>query len=183
MRTHRTTSLLVATLLTVVAALTLGACASTQSPGQQVDDAAITAQVKTKLAADPEINPFNIDVDTDDGVVTLRGQVEDPEAKTEAGKLARGTSGVRSVHNEITVGETTAEARVEDTVLVTEIEGRIAADPDLSVSNIDVDVNQGVVTLSGTVKTDAARMRAAQIAEKVDGVVRVQNDLEVGSGQ
>jgi hyperosmotically inducible protein len=182
MRNHRTPTLLLATLLTVAAALSLGACSSTQSPGEQVDDAAITAAVKTKLAADPEINPFNIDVDTTDGVVTLRGTVEDPEAKTEAAKLARGTSGVRSVRNEITVGETTVEQRVDDAALVAEIEGRIAADPGLSTFNIDVDVNQGVVTLSGTVENDAARMRAAEVARGVSGVVRVENQLEVGAG-
>lgn len=182
MPNHRTPTLLLATLLTVAAALSLGACASTQSPGEQLDDAAITAQVKTKLAADPEVNPFNIDVDTDAGVVTLRGTVEDPEAKTEAAKLARGTSGVRSVRNEIRVGETTAEQRVDDAALVAEIKGRIAADPALNPFNIDVDVNQGVVTLSGTVTSDASRMRAAEIARGVSGVVRVENQLEVGSG-
>jgi len=183
MRNHRTTSLLVATLLTVAAVLTLGACSSTQSPGEQLDDATITTRVKAKLAADPEVNPFNIDVDTDAGVVTLRGQVEDPEAKTEAAKLARGTSGVVSVRNEITVGETTAEQRVDDAALATEIEGRITADPDLNPFNIDVDVNQGVVTLSGTVTSAASRAKAGEIARGVAGVARVDNQLQVGAGQ
>jgi len=183
MRNHRNTSLLVATLLTVATALTFGACASTQSPGEQIDDATITARVKAKLAADPEVNPFNIDVDTDGGVVTLRGTVEDPEARTEAVKLARGTSGVRSVRNEITVGETTAEQRVDDAALATEIKGRITADPDLNPFNIDVDVNQGVVSLSGTVTSEASRSKAAEIARGVSGVVRVENQLKVEAGQ
>jgi hyperosmotically inducible protein len=182
MRNHRTPTLLLATLLTVAAALSLGACSSTQSPGQQLDDATITASVKAKLAADPEVNPFNIDVDTDAGVVTLRGTVEDREAKTEAVKLARGTSGVRSVRDEIKVGETTAGQRVDDAALVAEIEGRIAADPDLNPFNIDVDANQGVVSLSGTVTSEASRAKAAEIARGVSGVVRVENQLKVGGG-
>jgi hyperosmotically inducible periplasmic protein len=182
MRTNRTALPLAAALLTVGALLTLGACSSTQPAGQQVDDATITARVKAKLVADPEVNPFNIDVDTDAGVVTLRGTVEDPEAKAEAGKLARGTSGVRSVRNDIRVGDTSAEQRVDDGALVAEIKGRIAADPDLNPFNIDVDVNQGVVTLSGTVTTNGARARAVEIAQRVDGVVRVENQLKVGGG-
>jgi hyperosmotically inducible protein len=182
MRNHRTPTLLLATLLTVATALSLGACSSTQSPGEQLDDATITARVKAKLAADPEVNPFNIDVDTDAGVVTLRGTVEDPEAKTEAAKLARGTSGVRSVRNEIKVGETTAGQRVDDAALVAEIEGRIAADPDLNPFNIDVDANQGVVSLSGTVTSEASRTKAGEIARGVSGVVRVENQLKVGGG-
>lgn len=88
----------------LVALLSLGACASNQTAGEAVDDAAITAKVKSKLAADPEINPFNIDVDTRDGVVTLSGTVEKAEARSEAEDLARGTDGVRRVVNNIQVG-------------------------------------------------------------------------------
>lgn len=85
--------------------LALGACSSTQTPGQQVDDAAITAAVKAKLAADGDINPFNIDVDSNDGVVTLQGRVEKDEARTKAEQLARDTENVRRVINLIKVGD------------------------------------------------------------------------------
>jgi osmotically-inducible protein OsmY len=94
---------MVALALVVVASL--AACSSTQSPGTQVDDAAITAAVKAKLAADGDINPFNIDVDTNEGVVTLQGRVEDAEARTKAEQLARETDGVKRVINLIRVGD------------------------------------------------------------------------------
>lgn len=83
----------------------LAACSSTQTAGEQLDDAGITAHVKAKLAADGDINPFNIDVDTVDGVVTLNGKVAKVEAKTKAGQLARETDGVRRVNNLIQVGD------------------------------------------------------------------------------
>lgn len=86
-------------------ALALGACSSTRSPGRQVDDAAITAAVKAKLAADGDINPFNIDVDTNEGEVTLQGRVEKGEARRKAGRHARETDGVRRVINLIKVGD------------------------------------------------------------------------------
>lgn len=89
--------------LVVCIALTLGACTSTQTVGEQFDDATITTKVKSKLAADPEVNPFNIDVDSNDGVVTLQGTVRDSEARTIAERLARETQGVKRVVNLIKV--------------------------------------------------------------------------------
>jgi len=91
--------------LVLVLALVLGACSSTRSAGTQVDDAAITAAVKAKLAADGDINPFNIDVDTNEGVVTLQGRVAKEEARTKAEQLARGTDGVKRVINLVKVGD------------------------------------------------------------------------------
>ncbi|HVR95813.1 MAG TPA: BON domain-containing protein [Thermoanaerobaculia bacterium] len=85
--------------------LAFGACSSTQTAGTQVDDAAITAAVKAKLAADGDINPFNIDVDTNEGVVTLQGRVEKEEARTKSEQLARDTENVRRVINLIKVGD------------------------------------------------------------------------------
>src|SRR5690349_15950778 len=91
--------------LALVLALGLAACSSTRTPGTQVDDAAITTAVKAKLAADGDINPFNIDVDTNEGVVTLQGRVEKEEARSKAEQLARGTDGVARVINLIKVGD------------------------------------------------------------------------------
>jgi osmotically-inducible protein OsmY len=95
----------VGALLVVVAIGALAACSSTQTAGTQVDDAAITAAVKAKLATDGDINPFNIDVDTNEGVVTLQGRVEKSEARSKAETLARETDGVRRVVNLIRVGD------------------------------------------------------------------------------
>lgn len=91
--------------LALVIALGLAACSSTRSPGTQVDDSAITAAVKAKLAADGDINPFNIDVDTNEGVVTLQGRVAKEEARSKAQQLASETDGVRRVINLIRVGD------------------------------------------------------------------------------
>jgi hyperosmotically inducible protein len=91
--------------LALVLALSLGACSSTKTAGAQVDDAAITAKVKAKLAADGDINPFNIDVDSNEGVVTLQGRVAKEEARTKAEQLARDTDGVTRVINLIKVGD------------------------------------------------------------------------------
>lgn len=90
-------------LVTTLALTALVACSSTRSAGEQAGDAAITSKVKAKLAADPEINPFNIDVDTVNGVVTLSGEVRKDQARVEAERLARATANVRDVINRIEV--------------------------------------------------------------------------------
>ena len=71
--------------------------------GQTTDDAVITSKVKTKLTGN--MNPFNVDVDTRHGVVTLTGRVETSTDKSTAERLARETAGVTSVKNELKVGD------------------------------------------------------------------------------
>lgn len=180
MRHRRIPPSLVVVLLAALATLAAG-CATTQPMGQQVDDAAITSRVKSTLAGDPGVGAFELDVDTTDGVVTLRGSVDDPETSRLAEQLARDVRGVRSVQNRIEVnGETT---RVSDAALATNIKTRLAADPDVGAINIDVDADGGIVTLSGIVRTAEARSRAEQIAQGVDGVRRVNNEIRIRTGR
>jgi osmotically-inducible protein OsmY len=69
-----------------------------------LEEAAVTARVKAKLAADPEVSAYAIDVDTVGQVVTLSGRVESEAESAEAEKLARNTEGVSQVVNRLTVG-------------------------------------------------------------------------------
>lgn len=68
-----------------------------------LDDASVTARVKAKLIADPEVAGTHIDVDTVDGLVTLNGKVASADQKAEAEKLATRTDGVKGVTNLIQV--------------------------------------------------------------------------------
>jgi hyperosmotically inducible protein len=157
----------------------LMACSSTQSVDEQVSDAWITSKVEAQMAADPEVNPFEIDVDTTDGVVRLSGMVETEIQRTEAENLARATEGVVRVENDIQIGDPTLEENIDDGWISTKIKGKLAADPEINKFNIDVDVLQGVVTLSGTVKTERAHEHAEEIARRTEGVVDVKNLIEV----
>jgi osmotically-inducible protein OsmY len=67
-------------------------------------DAAITTAVKTRLAADSRVSALKIDVDTSNGIVTLKGRVRSPAEADQAVRLARDTNGVARVVNELTVG-------------------------------------------------------------------------------
>jgi hyperosmotically inducible protein len=57
----------------------------------------------------------------------------------------------------------------------------MALDDLVKASAIDVDTSNGVVTLSGTVATEAERQRAVHLARETEGVRSVQDRLRVGS--
>ena len=75
----------------------------TAKAGAAVSDASVTASVKTKLLGDGSTPGLKLDVDTSDGVVTLTGNVATAAEHTNALRLARGTKGVKSVVDKITV--------------------------------------------------------------------------------
>jgi osmotically-inducible protein OsmY len=70
---------------------------------EAMDSATITSKVKSKLAADPGINALFIDVDTDNGRVTLKGKVALAGQRDIAERIARQTEGVTDVVNQIQV--------------------------------------------------------------------------------
>ena len=69
----------------------------------KLDDASITARVKTALADHHGTSALHTDVDTRDGAVTLKGTADSDAQKTLAEKVARRVHGVRSVTNDLEV--------------------------------------------------------------------------------
>ena len=74
-----------------------------ESAGKALDDATVTAKVKSALIAEPNLKAMSIDVDTTAGVVTLKGTTANFEQKQKAEQLASTVEGVRSVRNELVV--------------------------------------------------------------------------------
>ena len=82
------------------------ACASTPqqtSTGEHIDDTVITTKVKTELANDNLLKSFQISVETRKGIVDLSGFVDSQYAVDQAGRIARGVEGVKSVDNALIV--------------------------------------------------------------------------------
>lgn len=77
--------------------------ANKETIGQSLDDAWVHAKVVAKLIGDTQTPERKINVDVVEGAVTLRGQVDTAEAKTEAERVAKDTDGVKSVKNELKV--------------------------------------------------------------------------------
>jgi hyperosmotically inducible periplasmic protein len=74
-----------------------------RSTGVVVDDAVITAKVKSSLLADSGTKGLKIDVDTKSGVVQLKGNVASDSERTLAQNLAAKVEGVKSVENKLAV--------------------------------------------------------------------------------
>ncbi|MFT7721428.1 MAG: BON domain-containing protein [Roseateles sp.] len=74
-----------------------------ETVGAYIDDATLTARVKSKFAADPKVSAMAISVETMKGTVQLSGFAKSNEEKAMAGKLARETSGVVAVRNDISI--------------------------------------------------------------------------------
>jgi osmotically-inducible protein OsmY len=98
--TAAVTTALVATLATTTG------CAVTRNQetvGAYVDDAALTTRVKAKFSADPTVSAMAISVETLKGTVQLSGFAKSADERAMAEKLARETSGVVAVRNDIAV--------------------------------------------------------------------------------
>lgn len=75
----------------------------TDQAGQAIDDASITAAVKSKYLLDDTLKGLQISVDTAQGVVTLTGTVQNDAAKELATQIAQSTEGVVRVDNQLTI--------------------------------------------------------------------------------
>ena len=106
MKTKLATSIIaISMLIGPVAALAVeDSDADRSHPSNYVKDSAITAKIKTKLAAEHLTSVAHIHVDTDkDGIVWLTGTAHSQEAVDKAVSIARETEHVKSVHNDLSV--------------------------------------------------------------------------------
>jgi hyperosmotically inducible protein len=74
-----------------------------QTMGETIDDSYITGAVKTQLASDKMVSLTRVEVETNNGVVYLTGQVETAEQRSRIGSLASGVKVVKKVVNNLQV--------------------------------------------------------------------------------
>jgi osmotically-inducible protein OsmY len=67
----------------------------------------------------------------------------------------------------------------DDAMVTARVKKAIYDEPSLKVSEISVTTEDGLVSLEGSVKTRGQRVKATQVARKVEGVKRVRNELKV----
>lgn len=82
-----------------------GTAEAVRDAGNAVSDAAITASVNAELAKDPALSSLQIDVDTSNGKVALKGTAPDQAARDRAAQLAQKVDGVTAVDNQLTVNK------------------------------------------------------------------------------
>lgn len=195
-------NILKATLLVAAIAGTLGACTTTteksgtRSMVQTIDDAVVTGSVKSMLLADQRTKSFDINVNTANGVVTLRGGADSWAAKQAATEVAAKAAGVVRVVNKLTIAAAGSEARkhantatasgevrhalekpgdgIDDAWITSKVKAQLLADDQVKGMDITVKTEANMVTLSGHVTNTAARNQAISLARNTRGVLGVQ---------
>ena len=174
----------------------------------QPSDQELSSLIATKIANDKSLSPDAIKVTVEGGVVTLSGMVAKDADKARAEQLAR-VPGVVRVENKLASREKVTD-KVKDTAgtvadkskkgakktkdavsktgevitdgwISTRIKTKFMGDEALRASDIKVDSNDHVVTLSGTVPNAEARTKAVASAKEVEGVNRVVDNLKVAT--
>jgi hyperosmotically inducible periplasmic protein len=152
------------------------------SASNSASDAWLTAKVKMGLISAPgDLSPTKINVDTTNGMVTLFGIVNSDADKRVAEQQTKKVDGVKGVHNELQVVPEAAASRVEakDDQLHDAVQKRLEGREALKDDNIDVEVKNGVVRLTGTVDGFGERMTALTVARSTSGVKSVIDDLRI----
>jgi hyperosmotically inducible periplasmic protein len=195
------------TALTLAIALSLGVAlpvwagstGQERSVGTAIDDATITASVKTALLDDERTEGFDINVDTKSGRVTLRGGADSLADRAAASDIALRVKGVISVDNQILVASDGSELRedankatasgevrealdetgdkIDDSWITAKVKSQLLADDDVKGLDINVDTKGNIVHLTGVVPTTQARNEAIAIARATKGV----RDVKAGA--
>ena len=157
-------------------------------------DDALEDRIEFRLETAPTIKKYHVDADVKNGVAELSGDVATAAQKEEAARLAKVT-GITRVDNKISVnpdadkaiterakaGLSKAGEKIDDAWITTKVKWFFLGEDELKGSEINVDTKQNVVTLKGTVSSEAGRTRAKQLAADTDGVKRVVDELTIAA--
>jgi len=140
----------------------------------------IEKNVKEELKWEPRVRGSEINVQVDNGRVTISGNVDSYPKKIDAEKAAMKVEGVTGVVNSINVVIPASIQRTDGEIRKAVMDV-IKWNSSIEESKIKVEVKNGWVSLEGEVPWEYQRSRARQIAENLSGVVGVTNLLEVVS--
>ncbi len=155
------------------AGLLVGATAlRADSRDDRVEDAFKSSHVyKTQL------QQTNISIHAKDGLVTLKGSVENEDQRRLAEDTARSLPGVDRIDDQIRVTNEPRES--SDEWIALKVRSALLFHRNVSESHTKVHVQDGVVTLNGTASSDAEKALSEEYAKDVKGVRRVDNQLRV----
>ena len=162
------------------ALLAVSTAQADKTAGDVVDDNTVNASVKAALIENKTTKANNINVETYKGVVQLSGFVETAAEKQEAGRVAAGVDGVKSVSNNISIGsKTSMGTKLDDSLVTGKVKAALMDAKDVKSMQINVETKNGVTQLAGFVTSQGMKERAGKVAADVSGVKQVDNVLVV----
>ena len=147
-------------------------------------DAWLTAKVKTMLLFHRNVSVMT-DVDTTNGIVTLKGKATSPAQMDLTTELVKDVDGVKGVKNEMTIGKIakkkqTVGGKIDDASITAQVKMTLLYHRSTSAINTSVTTKRGVVTLTGKAKNAAEKDLAAKYVKDVNGVKGVNNQMTIG---
>jgi len=172
-------------LLLVAVAFTVSACSSTQWRGDAVRD---------RLTQSTTLSTHEVSIDERTaGVISLEGTVSSERDRSEIERLARNTSGVRDVRNNLVVTPSSVVVRdgvrspapysprftKSDTQINDDVRRALSNHRNIDLRRVDIFTNQGIVTVRGTQNRNSDIQELVALASSVEGVRSVRNEVTV----
>ncbi|MCO5786898.1 transporter [Pseudomonas sp. G11-1] len=190
---HALKKLAIATATVGVIALSpMAAYAEDGDMSRQLTEARQEGSVWTAFALNRHLSPFSIDVEIENGVAVLTGEVESEVDRDLAEQVALGVEGIREVDNQLKVeGETADRAaddsgaafstRFNDATTTATVKSKLLWNRNTEGLDINVGTRNGVVTLQGNTDSAESKELAERLARNTEGVRQVDNQLEVNA--
>lgn len=154
--------------------------------GDKIDDANISAAIRSKLQWNKDVDDVGTEVMTKSGRVTLNGTVNNQNAKDITHRLALNTRGVKSVTNNLKIQSATVSKdekaklkneteshNISDSWITAKVKSSFMYSSNINGSDIDVSTNNGIVTLTGKVASGSEQSLAVETAQNIRGVKSV----------
>ena len=150
---------------------------------QTWSDTVITTKIKAEFTKNKNLNPLKISVKTQKGVVALSGHVKNNQAFVAALRIVANTRGVRSVDTSNfdikTVNSSFKDAYITTKIEAAVLEAKVFQDESIPLVGINASTTNGVVTVSGTVKSQHSIDVILKQMNHIKGVSKIISKLNV----
>lgn len=153
---------------------------------QRLEDRSVSASIKTRLLYNGQFKGLKIGISTINNVVTLYGVVPSEAHRSKISEIAAETKGVRKLVNNLKVRPKNASdplmgvgRQLSDEWLESRVETAFFLNRHLSTREVDIEVDDGICILTGSVNSPEKQKVAADIARSIRGVREVRNYITV----
>lgn len=163
--------------------LTLPAAANFTETKQKINDYFITSIIKGKITKNKNLNPLNISVTTDNGIVHLTGRVNDKQSFVDTLRIATSTKGVKGIDaSDLEIKQVNSaftDAYITTKIEAAILEAKVVTDDTIPLVGINASTDNGVVTISGTVQSSKSIVTILNRIKNIKGVKKVISNLEI----
>jgi len=149
----------------------------TERLGERVADLELKTVIDDALSQNADLKDKHIDVQVKNRIVILDGVLDTADQKNSAQQIAWQTSGVQGVVSNTRITSAPATPETADEKLARRVEFELYSTNAVSLKTMQIQVSNGIATLTGNVGSRAERLLAEKIAQSVEGVRKVVNNL------